>query len=195
MLVSQQAKHSYAWLPRKCDYPTDRHTDRQTDRHQTKWSLCAAMLRRRHCLWSVWHLRVRPLSRPENYYYHYTNLQHPENLKGDKIKLKIDEYKHVNDDGSKVWIGFIQHKHHRESDLKEVVYNAMKYSYIQHKPFNDGRSGVRIGFIQHQHHREPDLKEAVYNAMKYRFVPCRYHREFSEIIWISSVEFLFKDVN
>ena len=25
------AKHSYAWLPRKCDYRTDRQTDRQTD--------------------------------------------------------------------------------------------------------------------------------------------------------------------
>ena len=24
------AKHSYAWLPRKCDYGTDRQTDRQT---------------------------------------------------------------------------------------------------------------------------------------------------------------------
>ena len=23
-------KHSYAWLPRKCDYRTDRRTDRQT---------------------------------------------------------------------------------------------------------------------------------------------------------------------
>ena len=46
------AKHSYAWLPRKCDYRTDTHrdgqTDRQTDRCRTKWSLCAAMLRRRH---------------------------------------------------------------------------------------------------------------------------------------------------
>ena len=69
------AKHSYAWLPRKCDYQTDRHTHRQTpdkvipmcryasqatqsvttrqtdtrtDRRRTKWSLCAAMLRRRH---------------------------------------------------------------------------------------------------------------------------------------------------
>ena len=26
------AKHSYAWLPRKCDYRTDTRTDRQTDR-------------------------------------------------------------------------------------------------------------------------------------------------------------------
>ena len=46
------AKHSYAWLPRKCDYRTDSRTDRQTDgqtdRGWTKWSLCAAMLRRRH---------------------------------------------------------------------------------------------------------------------------------------------------
>ena len=32
------------WLPRKCDY----RTDGQTDRHRTKWSLCAAMLRRWH---------------------------------------------------------------------------------------------------------------------------------------------------
>ena len=38
------AKHSYAWLPIKCDY----RTDRRTDRHRTKWSLCAAMLCRRH---------------------------------------------------------------------------------------------------------------------------------------------------
>ena len=38
------AKHSYAWLPRKCDY----RTDTQTDRCRTKWSLCAAMHRRRH---------------------------------------------------------------------------------------------------------------------------------------------------
>ena len=29
------AKHSFAWLPRQCDYRTDRHTDR----HRTKWSL------------------------------------------------------------------------------------------------------------------------------------------------------------
>ena len=34
------AKHSYAPLPRKCDY--------RTDRRRTKWSLCAAMLHRRH---------------------------------------------------------------------------------------------------------------------------------------------------
>ena len=46
------AKQSYAWLPRKFDYrtdgQTDRHTDRRTDGRRTKWSLCAAMLRRRH---------------------------------------------------------------------------------------------------------------------------------------------------
>ena len=46
------AKHSYAWLPRMCDYRTDRQTyiqtDRHTDRRRTKWSLCAAMLRNRH---------------------------------------------------------------------------------------------------------------------------------------------------
>ena len=30
------AKHSYAWLPRKCDYRTDRHTDRRTDRQTTQ---------------------------------------------------------------------------------------------------------------------------------------------------------------
>ena len=34
------AKHSYAWLPRKCDY--------RTDRRRTKWTLCAAILRRWH---------------------------------------------------------------------------------------------------------------------------------------------------
>ena len=38
------AKHSYVWLPRKRDYRTDTHTDRR----QTKWSLCIAMLLRRH---------------------------------------------------------------------------------------------------------------------------------------------------
>ena len=37
-------KHSNAWLPRKCDY----QTDRRTDRCRTKWSLCATMLCRRH---------------------------------------------------------------------------------------------------------------------------------------------------
>ena len=36
------AKHSYAWLPIKCDY----WTDRLTDRRRTKWSPCAAMLRK-----------------------------------------------------------------------------------------------------------------------------------------------------
>ena len=40
------AKQSYDWLPRKCDNRTDRH--RETDRRRTKWSLCAAMLRRQH---------------------------------------------------------------------------------------------------------------------------------------------------
>ena len=34
------AKHSYAWLPH--------NTHRRTDWRWTKWSLCAAMLRRRH---------------------------------------------------------------------------------------------------------------------------------------------------
>ena len=38
------AKHSYAWLPRKCDY----WTDARTDKCRTKLSLCAAMLCRRH---------------------------------------------------------------------------------------------------------------------------------------------------
>ena len=38
------AKHSYAWLPRKCDYRTDRQTDtRQSDPYTS-----AAMLRMRH---------------------------------------------------------------------------------------------------------------------------------------------------
>ena len=40
------AKHSYTWLPRKCDY----RTDTQTDRRRTKWSLCAVMLRRQHII-------------------------------------------------------------------------------------------------------------------------------------------------
>ena len=35
------------WLPRKCDY----WTDRQADRRRTKWSLCAAILHRRHKNW------------------------------------------------------------------------------------------------------------------------------------------------
>ena len=37
------AKHSYAWLPKKCD-----RTDRRTNRRRTKWSLCAAMLPGQH---------------------------------------------------------------------------------------------------------------------------------------------------
>ena len=41
------AKHSYAWLTKKVWLP-DRHTHTRTDRRRTKWSLCAAMLRRRH---------------------------------------------------------------------------------------------------------------------------------------------------
>ena len=36
------AKHSYAWLPRKCDYWTDRQMDGQTRR--IKWSLCDATI-------------------------------------------------------------------------------------------------------------------------------------------------------
>ena len=38
------AKHSYAWLPRKCDYRTDTHTDGQTDAGQSDpyVSLCFA---------------------------------------------------------------------------------------------------------------------------------------------------------
>ena len=36
------AKHSYAWLPRKCDY----RTEARTDRRQTKLSLWSALLRR-----------------------------------------------------------------------------------------------------------------------------------------------------
>ena len=38
------AKQRFAWLPKECDY----WTDGQTDSRQTKWSLCAAMLRRQH---------------------------------------------------------------------------------------------------------------------------------------------------
>ena len=41
-------KHSYAWLPRKCDYWTDTHKDGRTDRRRTKWSLCTAILCRQH---------------------------------------------------------------------------------------------------------------------------------------------------
>ena len=39
------AKHSYASVT---DGQTDRRTDGRTDRRRTKWSLCVAMLRRRH---------------------------------------------------------------------------------------------------------------------------------------------------
>ena len=51
-------KHRYVWLPRKCDYRKDRHADGRRDRRRTKWSLCAAMLRRRQNkyptqLWNV----------------------------------------------------------------------------------------------------------------------------------------------
>ena len=50
------AKHSYAWLPRKCDYWTDRHSDRRTDPGQSDpyvtyivhIIVCAAMLCRWH---------------------------------------------------------------------------------------------------------------------------------------------------
>ena len=42
------AKHSYVWLPREKVWLPDRCTDTQRDRRQTKWSLCAAMLRRQH---------------------------------------------------------------------------------------------------------------------------------------------------
>ena len=38
------------WLPRKCDY----RRDGRTDRRRTKWSLCAAMLCRRHKKWKVY---------------------------------------------------------------------------------------------------------------------------------------------
>ena len=44
------AKHSFAWLPRKCDY----QIDRPTDRCQTKSSLCAAMLHRQHKIAFEW---------------------------------------------------------------------------------------------------------------------------------------------
>ena len=37
------AKHSYVWLPRKCDYRTDTGTDRRTDICRTKWSLYGEM--------------------------------------------------------------------------------------------------------------------------------------------------------
>ena len=42
------AKQSSARLPGKCDYRTNTPADAQTDRRRTKWSLCAAMLCRRH---------------------------------------------------------------------------------------------------------------------------------------------------
>ena len=41
-------KHSYVWLPRKCDYWKDRQTHGRTDRRWTEWSICATMLRRWH---------------------------------------------------------------------------------------------------------------------------------------------------
>ena len=40
-------------MPRKWDYRTDTQMDRRTDRHRTKWSLIAAMLRRRPNKWSM----------------------------------------------------------------------------------------------------------------------------------------------
>ena len=45
-------KHSYGWLPRKCDYCTDTQTDGWTDKCRTKWSLCAAMLHRWNKMWT-----------------------------------------------------------------------------------------------------------------------------------------------
>ena len=56
------AKHSYVWLPRKCDYRTDRHMHRRTDRCRTKWSLCAAMLCRRHKNMHLHHIHQRGLT-------------------------------------------------------------------------------------------------------------------------------------
>ena len=41
------AKHSYTSV-------TDGRTDRQTDGRRTKWSLCVAMLRRRHKNWNLY---------------------------------------------------------------------------------------------------------------------------------------------
>ena len=41
------AKHSFGKCDRKV-WQTDRQTDRHTDGRRTKWSLCVAMLRRRH---------------------------------------------------------------------------------------------------------------------------------------------------
>ena len=47
------AKHSYARLPRKCDYRTDRHTDGRTVRCRTNWIQCAAMLRKWYNKWTT----------------------------------------------------------------------------------------------------------------------------------------------
>ena len=65
---------AYAWLPRKCDYLTD--TDGRTDRRQTKWSLCAAMLRRRQNYHSWYHwkgLVIRILYAKYNEVFSYKN--------------------------------------------------------------------------------------------------------------------------
>ena len=47
-------RNSFAWLPRKCYYRPDTRTDGRTDRRQTKLSICAAMLRRRHKNHNTW---------------------------------------------------------------------------------------------------------------------------------------------
>ena len=54
------AKHSFGKCDRKV-WQTDRQTDRRTDRRRTKWSLCVAMLRRRHKnLYSIYN-RIWPI--------------------------------------------------------------------------------------------------------------------------------------
>ena len=59
------SNHSYAWLPRKCDY----RTDTQRDRRRTKWSLCVAMFHRRH-------KKSSPILNVPTFQFHWIILRH-----------------------------------------------------------------------------------------------------------------------
>ena len=64
------AKHSFAWLSKMWLSDRQTHTLTHTDRRQTKWSLCAAMLRRRHNkiepTWKIPYIRYNSITRYNN---------------------------------------------------------------------------------------------------------------------------------
>ena len=55
---TRRNQHSYGWLP-------DSQTDGRRDRHRTKWSLCAAMPRRRHKKFDVLYFDLPSLMREQ----------------------------------------------------------------------------------------------------------------------------------